>query len=143
MRAYAAHVPVVTFSMAKGRGADVWPERTRFSLWETEVVVRTPVGALQIITPLIARHNVPNILAAVAVGLAVTVDGEPIPLKVGLIWPNSGDLRTSESVCQLREPQTRPGVLQMIIPLIGRHNMPNRDQNLEFCCALCRQLCRA
>jgi UDP-N-acetylmuramyl pentapeptide synthase len=82
MRAYAAHVPVVTFSMAKGRGADVWPERMRFSLWETEVVVQTPVGALQIITPLIARHNVPNILAAVAVGLAVTVDGEPIPLKV-------------------------------------------------------------
>ena len=40
------------------------------------------MGALQIITPLIARHNVYNILAAVAVGLAVTVDGEPIPLKV-------------------------------------------------------------
>lgn len=38
----------------------------------------------QIITPLIGRHNVYNILAAVAVGLAVTVNGEPIPLKV---WP--------------------------------------------------------
>ena len=51
-------------------------------LWRRQVIVRTPVGALQIITPLIARHNVYNILAAVAVGLAVTVDGEPIPLKV-------------------------------------------------------------
>ena len=51
-------------------------------LWWRQVIVRTPVGALQIITPLIARHNVYNILAAVAVGLAVTVDGEPIPLKV-------------------------------------------------------------
>ena len=51
-------------------------------LWWRQVIVRTPVGALQIITPLIARHNLYNILAAVAVGLAVTVDGEPIPLKV-------------------------------------------------------------
>ena len=48
--------------------------------------MKTPVGSLQIITPLIARHNVYNILAAVAVGLAVTVDGEPIPLKV-CAWP--------------------------------------------------------
>ena len=39
----------------------------------------------QIITPLIGRHNVYNILAAVAVGLAVTVNGEPIPLKVRLL----------------------------------------------------------
>ena len=38
--------------------------------------------APQIITPLIGKHNVYNILAAVAVGLAVTVNGEPIPLKV-------------------------------------------------------------
>lgn len=81
MRSYAAHVPVVTFAMYN-KAADVFADKMRFSLWETEVIVKTPVGALQIITPLIARHNVYNILAAVAVGLAVTVDGEPIPLKV-------------------------------------------------------------
>ena len=57
-------------------------------LWRRQVIVRTPVGALQIITPLIARHNVYNILAAVAVGLAVTVDGEPIPLKVLTLGPS-------------------------------------------------------
>ena len=85
MRAYAAHVPVVTFAMYN-KSADVHIDKApRFSLWETEVIVQTPVGALQIITPLIARHNVYNILAAVAVGLAVTVDGEPIPLKVSAI----------------------------------------------------------
>ena len=81
MRSYAAHVPVVTFAMYN-KAADVFADKMRFSLWETEVIVKTPVGSLQIITPLIARHNVYNILAAVAVGLAVTVDGEPIPLKV-------------------------------------------------------------
>ena len=64
------------------KSADVWPEKMRFSMWETEIKVQTPVGPLLIITPLIGRHNVYNILAAVAVGLAVTVDGEPIPLKV-------------------------------------------------------------
>ena len=78
-------MPVVTFAM-NNKAADVHIDKTpRFSLWETEVLVRTPVGTLQIITPLIARHNVYNILAAVAVGLAVTVDGEPIPLKVSLV----------------------------------------------------------
>lgn len=95
MRAYAAHVPVVTFAMYN-KGADVYPDKMRFSLWETEVIVQTPVGALQIITPLIARHNVYNILAAVAVGLAVTVDGEPIPLKARF------SLLLVEPLCQQR-----------------------------------------
>ena len=62
-----------------GGGRRVWGFRA--FLARAQVVVRTPVGALQIITPLVGRHNVYNILAAVAVGLAVTVDGEPIPLK--------------------------------------------------------------
>lgn len=81
IRTYAAQVPVVTYAMYN-KNADVWPEKMRFSMWETEIKVQTPVGPLLIITPLIGRHNVYNILAAVAVGLAVTVDGEPIPLKV-------------------------------------------------------------
>ncbi len=81
IRAFAAQVPVVTYAMYN-KSADVWPEKMRFSMWETEIKVQTPVGPLLIITPLIGRHNVYNILAAVAVGLAVTVDGEPIPLKV-------------------------------------------------------------
>jgi UDP-N-acetylmuramyl pentapeptide synthase len=84
MRAFAAQVPVVTYSMHKSKQADVWPEKMIFSLWETELKIHTPVGSLLILTPLIGRHNVYNILAAVAVGLAVTVEGEPIPLKVWL-----------------------------------------------------------
>lgn len=47
MRAFAAQVPVVTYAMYN-KDADVWPEKMRFSLWETEVVVQTPVGALQV-----------------------------------------------------------------------------------------------
>ena len=47
MRAFAAQVPVVTYAMYN-KDADVWPDKMRFSLWETEVVVQTPVGALQV-----------------------------------------------------------------------------------------------
>ena len=43
MRTFAAHVPVVTYAMYN-KDADVWPERMRFSLWETEV--RRGRGAL-------------------------------------------------------------------------------------------------
>ena len=46
-----------------------------------QVLVRTPVGTLQINSPLVGRQNVYNILAAVATGLATTVRGQPVPLK--------------------------------------------------------------
>ena len=35
MRSYAAQVPVVTYAM-HNKGADVYQEKMRFSLWETE-----------------------------------------------------------------------------------------------------------
>lgn len=41
-----------------------------------QLIIKTPAGNLQIITPLLGRHNVYNILAAVATGLALKV-----PLK--------------------------------------------------------------
>ena len=36
MRSYAAQVPVVTYAM-HNKNADVYQEKMRFSLWETEV----------------------------------------------------------------------------------------------------------
>lgn len=50
--------------------ADVCAEKTKYSNWETEILVRTPVGRLEIIIPLPGSYNVSNALAAVAVGLA-------------------------------------------------------------------------
>ncbi len=38
-----------------------------------QVLVRTAEGVLQIITPLLGKHNVYNILAAVATGIALKV----------------------------------------------------------------------
>ncbi len=38
-----------------------------------KVIIRTPLGRLQIISPLLGRHNTYNILAAVATGIALKV----------------------------------------------------------------------
>ncbi|KXZ52871.1 hypothetical protein GPECTOR_8g252 [Gonium pectorale] len=63
-------VPVVTYGVAN-RGADVYAESIKSNIWETEVIVKTPSGRLQIITNLLGRHNVANVLAAVATGVAL------------------------------------------------------------------------
>lgn len=52
------------------KDADIYAERVKSSIWETEIMVRTPVGRLEIIIPLIGEFNVSNVLASVAVGLA-------------------------------------------------------------------------
>ena len=42
----------------------------------------TPIGALRIYSAVIGRHNVPNMLAAVATALATSIPGTQITLAV-------------------------------------------------------------
>lgn len=63
-------VPVVTYAM-ENKNADVHPLKFELSLFETQVLVNTPQGILEISSGLLGRHNIYNILAAVAVGIAV------------------------------------------------------------------------
>lgn len=70
-------VPVVTFAM-ENKDADVRPLKFELSLFETQVLVQTPQGILEISSGLLGRHNIYNILAAVAVGIAVGVPLEDI-----------------------------------------------------------------
>ncbi|KAJ7555517.1 hypothetical protein O6H91_05G042600 [Diphasiastrum complanatum] len=70
-------VPVVTFGM-RNPEADVYPLDVQLSLFETELLVRTPHGNIEISSGLLGRHNVYNILAAVAVGIAVEAPLEDI-----------------------------------------------------------------
>ncbi|KAL1569084.1 UDP-N-acetylmuramoyl-L-alanyl-D-glutamate--2,6-diaminopimelate ligase MurE, chloroplastic isoform X1 [Salvia divinorum] len=65
-------VPVVTYAM-ENKNADVHPLKFELSLFETQVLVNTPQGILEISSGLLGRHNIYNILAAVAVGIAVGV----------------------------------------------------------------------
>ncbi len=60
-------VPVVTFGI-ESVDADIFPLEVQLSLFETELLVRTPKGNIEISSGLLGRHNVYNILAAVAVG---------------------------------------------------------------------------
>ncbi|GLJ22449.1 hypothetical protein SUGI_0422530 [Cryptomeria japonica] len=63
-------VPVITFSMGN-KNAYVHALQVDLSLFETQVLISTPEGNLEISSGLLGRHNVYNILAAVAVGIAV------------------------------------------------------------------------
>ncbi|KAI3850549.1 hypothetical protein MKX03_003985 [Papaver bracteatum] len=70
-------VPVVTFAM-ENKSADVHVLKFELSLFETQVLVNTPQGILEISSGLLGRHNIYNILAAVSVGIAVGAPLEDI-----------------------------------------------------------------
>lgn len=56
----------------------MYPLQFDLSLFKTQVLVDTPQGILEISSGLLGRQNVYNILAAVAVGIAVGVPLEDI-----------------------------------------------------------------
>lgn len=64
-----ANVPVVRYSL-ENRDAHVFASELKFSLFKTNVLVHTPKGDMHISSGLLGRHNVYNILTAVAVGIA-------------------------------------------------------------------------
>ncbi|CAN6294374.1 unnamed protein product [Urochloa humidicola] len=70
-------VPVVTYSF-ENKKADVHTLKYQLSLFETEVLVQTPHGILEISSGLLGRENIYNILATVAVGIAVGAPLEDI-----------------------------------------------------------------
>ncbi|MED6161883.1 hypothetical protein PIB30_065004 [Stylosanthes scabra] len=70
-------VPVVTFAL-DNKSADVHPLKFELSLFETQMLVNTPTGILEISSGLLGKHNIYNILAAVAVGIAVGAPLEDI-----------------------------------------------------------------
>ncbi|CAM0956272.1 unnamed protein product [Alopecurus aequalis] len=70
-------VPVVTYSF-ENKKADVHTLKYQLSLFETEVLVQTPHGILEISSGLLGRDNIYNILATVAVGVAVGAPLEDI-----------------------------------------------------------------
>ncbi|KAG2499048.1 hypothetical protein HYH03_003233 [Edaphochlamys debaryana] len=63
-------VPYVTYGVLNSK-ADVFAESIKSNIWETEMIIRTPGGRLQIIVNLLGSHNAANVLAAVATGVAL------------------------------------------------------------------------
>lgn len=68
----AAAVRCVTYSRTKLE-ADVVLEKHKQNIWESEMIIRTPFGRIEIIMPMLGQHNASNILAAVATGVALKV----------------------------------------------------------------------
>eukprot|EP00892_Ulva_mutabilis_P010952 jgi/Ulvmu1/8229/UM041_0038.1 len=68
-----SQVPVVTYSFENPE-ADVYSKSVKFSVWETSMTIHTPLGTMEIITPLIGRPNVYNILACVAASISINID---------------------------------------------------------------------
>ena len=66
----SAGAQLLTYGALPKSEADISVEKMKLSIWETDVLVRTPVGRLEVILPLIGRYNVGNALAAIAIGLA-------------------------------------------------------------------------
>jgi UDP-N-acetylmuramyl tripeptide synthase len=64
--------PVVTYSL-KSKAADVHAISSEFSIWETKMLVHTPRGILELITPLIGRMNAYYTLASVAAAVALDI----------------------------------------------------------------------
>ncbi|KAG0460556.1 hypothetical protein HPP92_020853 [Vanilla planifolia] len=82
-------VPVVTYAM-HNRNADVYPLTFELSLLKTELLILTPKGILEISTRLIGRHNIYNVLAAVAVGVGVDAMLEDIKRGIEAVDGVSG-----------------------------------------------------
>ena len=80
-RSAAGPVPCITFAV-NDREADVWAEKVVKSVWESEIKIRIRLGdqqvRCQVVTPLIGQHNVYNVLAAIATGLALGIPLENI-----------------------------------------------------------------
>ena len=77
----ASRGKVWTYSLSQP--ADLAVEELTLSLETTHVRVRTPVGPLEIRTPLIGRFNVQNVLAALGAGLALGIPKEALLRGLG------------------------------------------------------------
>eukprot|EP00208_Stichococcus_sp_RCC1054_P003770 CAMPEP_0206139342 /NCGR_PEP_ID=MMETSP1473-20131121/5544_1 /ASSEMBLY_ACC=CAM_ASM_001109 /TAXON_ID=1461547 /ORGANISM="Stichococcus sp, Strain RCC1054" /LENGTH=890 /DNA_ID=CAMNT_0053533095 /DNA_START=451 /DNA_END=3123 /DNA_ORIENTATION=- len=81
IRQAGINVPVVTYGITN-READVRAEKYTLTAFQTNVIISTPLGRLEIKSSLIGLHNLYNILAAVAVGVATGVNLKAIVLGI-------------------------------------------------------------
>ncbi|PHU09158.1 hypothetical protein BC332_21018 [Capsicum chinense] len=85
-------VPIVTFAI-KNKNAVIHLLKFQLCLFETQVLVNTPQGILEISSSLLGRHNIYNFLAAVAVGITVGAPLKDIVKVFGCSGETNGGKR--------------------------------------------------
>jgi len=72
---YASSVPIVTYTtdLDNRVGADVFPARVDYSLFETAISLSTPAGNVEVVVGLVGEHMVGPICCAAAIGLAAEI----------------------------------------------------------------------
>jgi UDP-N-acetylmuramoyl-tripeptide--D-alanyl-D-alanine ligase len=85
----------LTFGLAKP--ADIGA-RGLGDVHGSELEMLTPLGNFHLELPLPGRHNIMNALAAVAAGIALGIDLEPIAAGLGGLAPVAGRLMTREGI---------------------------------------------
>lgn len=128
-------VPVLTFAL-ENKDADVHPLKFDLSLFETTVLVKTPKGILEISSGLLGKHNICNILAAVAVGIAVGAPLEDIVRGIEEVdaVPGRCELIDEEQAFGVIVDHARtPDALSRLLDSI-RELKPRRIITLIGCC---------
>ena len=97
-RRLAAEVeaPLLTFSASGRSDADVRAVSTRCDLSGTSLDVAHRGEAFTVISPLLGRFNVENLLAAASAGIALGMSGEDIAIALGLVRRVPGRLEPVE-----------------------------------------------
>ncbi|MFQ5779566.1 MAG: UDP-N-acetylmuramoyl-L-alanyl-D-glutamate--2,6-diaminopimelate ligase [Nitrospiria bacterium] len=66
------------WSLGIQKGADFFPRKVASGFDGIRMTVQTPLGEIEIVSQLVGRHNIYNLLAAVAVGVATGLSRETI-----------------------------------------------------------------
>jgi len=118
------HRPVVTYSMRAGK-ADVFPLSSEFRLDGTAASLRTPAGDIEIQSPLIGRHNLSNIMAAVCAGICFGLPAARIAQGVdrlelipGRLEPVSAGQSFSVLVDYAHTPDAMEKVIGSVRPMV-------------------------
>jgi UDP-N-acetylmuramoyl-L-alanyl-D-glutamate--2,6-diaminopimelate ligase len=90
------------WSYAVEKRAQVWPEAFSEGPQGLRARIRTPRGALEVVSPLLGRHNLYNILSAVATGEALGIPHEVLSAGILRLRSVPGRLEPVGADCGIR-----------------------------------------
>lgn len=77
-RALKEEIPSKSWSYGIEQAADLFPKAIETGFQGTRMTVQTPMGAIDLVSPLVGRYNASNLLAATGAGMALGLPVEAI-----------------------------------------------------------------